>query len=588
MTGAPNASRVAYFSMEAALHPAMPTYSGGLGILAGDTLRSAADLGVPMVAVSLLHRKGYFRQSLDEFGRQHENSAQWVPEQFLEPMKPVISVAIGGRTVRIKAWRYLVEGVTGHVVPVYLLDTSLPENSAWDRTLTDHLYGGDHLYRLCQEAILGIGGVILLPKLGHHHIASYHMNEGHSALLGLALMEEHLGSRPLASATEDDVYAIRQKCVFTTHTPVPAGHDKFPMEMVRSVLGSERTKALEMFGACSSGYLNMTEAALHGSRYINGVAMHHGEVSRSMFPQYPIRAITNGVHAVTWTTRPFQELYDRHIPEWREDNLYLRYAVGISTEEIRAAHRECKKKLLAEVAKRTGRRLDPEVFTIGFARRAATYKRADLIFRNRERLKWIAKNAGGLQIIFGGKAHPNDDGGKELIQKIAEHARELKGAVNVSYLEDFDWQWAPLLYSGADLWLNTPKRPQEASGTSGMKAALNGVPSLSILDGWWIEGCYEGVTGWAFGDHLGTGEDEEYEAGSLYHKLERVIVPMFYSAPEAYASVMRGAISVNGSFFNTHRMVSQYLANAWFRDGAAPEYAVEAGMQPEDREVLRT
>ncbi len=566
MSGNPSDSLVAYFSMEVALNPAMPTYSGGLGILAGDTLRSAADLGVPMAAVSLLHRKGYFRQRLDEHGGQHENSADWSPEQFLEPMKPVISVIIAGRTVRVKAWRYLVEGVTGHVVPVYLLDTSLAENTTWDQTLTDHLYGGDRIYRLCQEAILGIGGVEILPKLGHHHIASYHMNEGHSALLGLALVEQRLGARPLASATQDDVNEVRQKCVFTTHTPVPAGHDQFPLDMVRSVLGDERANALERFGACPNGALNMTEAALHGSRYINGVAMHHGEVSRSMFPQYPIHAITNGVHAVTWTTPEFGQLYDRHIPEWRVDNLYLRYAIGIPIQEIRQVHQRCKKALLDEVAKRTGKSLEPNVMTIGFARRAATYKRADLIFRDRERLKWIARNVGKLQIIFGGKAHPQDDGGKELIRRIADHARALKDVMNVIYLEDFDWQSAPLLYGGVDLWLNTPKRPQEASGTSGMKAALNGVPSLSILDGWWIEGCLEGVTGWAFGDHLGDAEDEAYEAGSLCHKLESLIVPMFYSNPDAYARVMRGAIAVNGSFFNTHRMVSQYLANAWFRE----------------------
>ena len=566
MTGAPNISRVAYFSMEVALHPAMPTYSGGLGILAGDTLRSAADLGVPMVAVSLLHRKGYFRQKLEENGDQREGTAEWSPERFLELMKPVISVTLAGHSVRVRAWRYLVEGVTGHVVPVYLLDTALSENTEWERALTDSLYGGDRRYRLCQEVILGIGGVEILPKLGHRHIASYHMNEGHSALLGIPLMEQHLSPRPLSAATLEDLNFVRQQCVFTTHTPVPAGHDQFPLELVHSVLGDERAEALERLGACPSGSLNMTEVALHGSRYVNGVAMHHGEVSRSMFPQYPIRAITNGVHAVTWTTGSFQKLFDQHIPEWREDNLYLRYAVGIPVDEILAAHKECKLRLVDEVAQRTGQKLNPEVMTIGFARRAATYKRADLIFRNRDRLKWIARNVGPLQIIFGGKAHPHDNGGKQLIRSIVEHARALNDDVRVIYMEDFDWQWAPILYSGVDLWLNTPKRPQEASGTSGMKAALNGVPSLSILDGWWIEGCFEGVTGWGFGDHLGTAEDEEYEAGSFYHKLERVIVPMYYSGRDAYARVMRGAIAVNGSFFNTHRMVSQYLANAWFHE----------------------
>jgi starch phosphorylase len=549
--------------MEIALDPAMPTYSGGLGILAGDTLRSAADLGVRMVAVSLLHRKGYFRQHVDEQGNQSEETSPWAPEQFLEPMKPVITVSIAGRQVRVKAWRYLIEGITGHTLPVYLLDTCLPENTAWDQTLTDNLYGGDAYYRLCQETILGIGGVEILPKLGHDHTDSYHMNEGHAALLGVGLVEQRLGARPLRSATDEDILAVRNKIVFTTHTPVPAGHDQFPADMVREVLGEERMAAVERTGACPDGRLNMTLLALFSSHYINGVAMRHGEVSRSMFPQYSIRAITNGVHAKTWTTAPFHQLYDRHIPEWKEDNRYLRYALGIPVEEIREAHREAKNALVGEVRRRTGQALDPSVMTIGFARRAATYKRGDLIFRDRDRLRWIARTVGGLQIVFGGKAHPRDGGGKELIRRIAEHAHALEGEIRVVYVEDFDWKWAPLLYSGVDLWLNTPKRPQEASGTSGMKAALNGVPSLSILDGWWIEGCLEGITGWSIADSMAETDDEAYEAGSLYHKLERVIVPMFYSKPNDYARVMRGAIAANGSFFNTHRMVSQYLDNAW-------------------------
>lgn len=360
----PNGSRVAYFSMEIAVNPAMPTYSGGLGILAGDTLRSAADLGVRMVAVTLLHRKGYFRQHLDEHGNQTEDMAGWQPEQFLEPMKPLTSVTIAGRQVRVKAWRYLIEGITGHVVPVYFLDTAVQENSAWDQTLTDYLYGGDAYYRLCQEAILGIGGVALLPKLGHHHVSSYHMNEGHSALLTIALVEQHLGGRALQSIVQDDLNAVRHKCVFTTHTPVPAGHDQFPLEMVRNVLGEDRADTLDHIGALPSPALNMTELALRASRYINGVAMHHGEISRSMFPGYPVRAITNGVHASTWTTHPFQRLYDRHIPEWREDNLYLRYAIGIPIEEIRQAHRAAKKALLDEVLRRSGKALDENVLTI--------------------------------------------------------------------------------------------------------------------------------------------------------------------------------------------------------------------------------
>ena len=371
--------------------------------MAGDTLRSAADLGVRMVAVTLLHRKGYFRQHLDEHGNQTEDMAGWQPEQFLEPMKPLTSVTLAGRQVRVKAWRYLIEGITGHVVPVYFLDTAVQENSAWDQTLTDYLYGGDAYYRLCQEAILGIGGVALLPKLGHHHISSYHMNEGHSALLTVALVEQHLGGRALQSIGQDDLNAVRHKCVFTTHTPVPAGHDQFPLEMVRNVLGEDRANALDHIGALPSPALNMTELALRASRYINGVAMHHGEISRSMFPRYPVRAITNGVHAFTWTTRPFQQLYDRHIPEWREDNLYLRYAIGIPIEEIRQAHQAAKKALIDEVLRRSGKTLDENVLTIGFARRAATYKRADLIFHDRDRLRWLGSTVGRLQTSLAAK-----------------------------------------------------------------------------------------------------------------------------------------------------------------------------------------
>ena len=561
-----SSSRVAYFSMEIALDPSMPTYSGGLGVLAGDTLRSAADLGVRMVGVTLLHRKGYFEQHLDEHGNQSEAPAVWSPEQVLELMKPVVSVTIEGREVKVRAWRFLIQGVAGDVVPVYLLDTALAENSAWDQTLTDHLYGGDAHYRLCQEAVLGMGGVAILPKLGHSHISSYHMNEGHSALLTLALLEHRLGGRNASEAKDEDMHAVRNKCVFTTHTPVPAGHDQFPMDLVRQVLGPARAATLEATRCVTNGTLNMTYLALYNSRYVNGVAMQHGEVSRSMFPHFPIRAITNGVHAVTWTTPPFRQLYDSHIPEWRRDNLYLRYAFGIPADEIRACHVQAKQALLQEVKKRAGVELDPTVMTIGFARRAATYKRADLLFANPERLKYIAANVGPLQVIYGGKAHPHDEGGKRLIRRIFEVGEALKGVVKVIYLENFDWSWAPLLYSGVDLWLNTPKRPQEASGTSGMKAALNGVPSLSILDGWWVEGCLEGITGWAIKPSADLGDREEAEIASLYDKLERVILPMFYGRAPAFAEVMRSAIAVNGSFFNTQRMVSQYVSNAYSQD----------------------
>ncbi|MFH1740839.1 MAG: alpha-glucan family phosphorylase, partial [bacterium] len=350
--------RVAYFSMEIALDPAIPTYSGGLGVLAGDTLRSAADLGVPMVAVTLLHRKGYFRQNLDQHGNQSEAPEGWNPEQLLEPMEPLGEVVIEGRVLQLRAWRFLIRGISGHTIPVYLLDTALPKNSPWDRGLTDHLYGGDSHYRLCQEVVLGMGGVHMLDRLGHGDIEIYHMNEGHSALLVLALIGRLLDGRGFHAVAKEDLETVRRKCVFTTHTPVPAGHDEFPGNLVRQVLGEERAQALEVTGCCSDGVLNMTYLGLHGSYYINGVAMRHGEISRGMFPRFPIRAITNGVHAGTWTAVPFRDLYDRHIPEWRQDNLYLRYAIGIPLEEIRAAHLQAKRALMEKVKTQTGVSLD--------------------------------------------------------------------------------------------------------------------------------------------------------------------------------------------------------------------------------------
>ncbi|HEV8414214.1 MAG TPA: alpha-glucan family phosphorylase [Bryobacteraceae bacterium] len=559
----PNDRRVAYFSMEIALRPDLPTYAGGLGVLAGDMLRSAADLAVPMVGVTLVYRKGYFRQRLDDQGNQQEEPAVWKPEEALEPLTSVIWLELAGRRVQVRAWRFTLTGISGATVPVYLLDTDLPENDPADRGLTDYLYGGDPPYRLRQEAVLGMGGVKMLNSLGHTSIENYHLNEGHSALLTFALLEQRIGTSRLGTASEADIESVRQRCVFTTHTPVPAAFDKFPRELVDQVIGSDRAAALDVSACCQDGALNMTYLALRFSRYINGVAMHHGEVSRGLFPNYPVRAITNGVHAVTWSSPKFQELYDRHVPEWRKDNLYLRYVVGVTLEEIRQAHASTKLELLAEIKRASGADFDPAVLTIAFARRAAAYKRADLLFTDLERLKSIAAKAGQFQVIFGGKAHPQDNEGKEMIRRVFQAAHSLAGSLKVVYIPDYDMRWAQLMTSGADLWLNTPHRPFEASGTSGMKAALNGVPSLSILDGWWIEGCVEGATGWAIGKEEDLPEDHGAEAASLYDKLERVIVPLFYSHPDAFAEVMRSTISLNGSFFNTERMMDQYLSNAY-------------------------
>ncbi len=576
---------IAYFSMEIALDPSIPTYSGGLGVLAGDTLRSAADLGVPIVAVTLAHRKGYFRQHLDANGNQTEEPQFWNPEHTLQEMTGRVSVQIEGRSVEIRAWKYVVIGVTGEKVPVYLLDTDLPQNSASDRRLTDHLYGGDDYYRLCQEVILGYGGMKILHKIGHTDIEGYHMNEGHSALLALGLLERRLEQSFAGRVKKIDVDGIRRMCIFTTHTPVPAGHDHFPRTMAEQVLGPERSQLLDETDAWHGDELNMTYLALRFSGYVNGVAMRHGEVSRGMFPNYAISAITNGVHALTWTSEPFRKLFDNYLPGWRIDNNYLRYAIAIPLDEIRHTHQQAKQNLFDEIQRRTGQKLDPEVYTIGFARRASTYKRANLLFTNPEKLRAIARNVGPIQIVYGGKAHPRDEGGKNLIRSVFGGAAQLADVIRTVYVENYDLFWGGLISSGVDVWLNNPMRPQEASGTSGMKAAMNGVPSFSVLDGWWVEGHIEGVTGWSIGDSEATG-DPAVEVRELYDKLEHVILPMYYGRRHRYVEVMRSSIALNGSFFNTQRMVLQYVSNAYLHRNSSTTF--RAVPEPESTTTVPT
>jgi starch phosphorylase len=563
MTSTPGSTTVAYFSMEICLEQAIPTYSGGLGILAGDTLRSAADLGAPVVGITLLDRQGYFEQHIDAAGIQTEAPVRWAPEDILEPVEARTSVSIEGRQVQVRAWRYTIRGVSGREVPVYLLDTQLPENSEYDRTLTDRLYGGDARYRLCQEVVLGMGGAAMLRQLGFGGSVHYHLNEGHSALLTLCLLQWQLEARAGFRPEEDDLEQVRRRVIFTTHTPVPAGHDRFPLALVKTVLGEAPFALLKSAELLDETELNMTHLVLRLSRFVNGVAMKHREVSQGMFPSFPIDSITNGVHAATWASPAFARVFDQRIPEWRSDNLYLRYAVGIPLDEIRAAHAEAKARLIETVSARTGTQLDPGVFTIGFGRRATPYKRADLLFADTDRLARIAETTGPVQIIYAGKAHPHDGGGKELIRHIYEAAQKLHDRIKIVYVENYEMAFAAEMVAGVDLWLNNPMKPLEASGTSGMKAALNGVPSLSVLDGWWIEGHVEGVTGWSIGG-LEPDEDQSKDASEIYLKLERVILPLYYGLPFGYAEVMRSAIALNGSFFNTQRMVEQYVRNAYF------------------------
>lgn len=404
--------------MEIGLDAEIPTYSGGLGMLAGDTIRSAADLKIPMVAVSLLHRKGYFYQQFDPSGWQTEQPVAWVVEDLLQELPARAAVTIEGRTVQLRCWKYEVHGVSDHTVPVLLLDADLEENAEWDRTLTDYLYGGDKHYRLCQEIILGIGGVRMLRALEYDGIARFHMNEGHASLLTLELLDEHAQRAGRKKVTRDDIDAVRKQCVFTTHTPVPAGHDQFPMDLVNRVLGPRQEVVSMKDIFCHGDLLNTTYLALNLSHYVNGVAKKHGEVSRLMFARYAIDSITNGVHAATWAAQPLQEVFDRHIPGWRGDNFSLRYALSIPQDELWAAHRLAKDALLRQINKQTNIGLDLNLFTIGFARRVATYKRADILFSDIERLKQIAAKAGAFQLIYAGKAHPHDTEAKEIIKRI--------------------------------------------------------------------------------------------------------------------------------------------------------------------------
>ncbi len=585
----PEQRRVAYFSMEIALEAGMPTFSGGLGILAGDTVRSAADLNVPMVAMTLLHRKGYFYQRLDASGSQREEPVEWIVDDFLEETSARASVVLEDRTVHLRSWKYEVVGIGGFKVPVYFLDADLAENSAWDKTLTYFLYGGDQHYRLCQEVILGIGGIRMLRALGYEKIERFHMNEGHASLLTLELLTEEARKAGRHSIGREDIETVREKCIFTTHTPVPSGHDQFPMDLVSRVL-KYRKGLFDMSDALSADVirrvlrhdehlldmesmfrpeltLNMTYLALNLSRYINGVAKKHGEVSRLMFAGYTIDSITNGVHAANWMAPSFQELFDRYIPGWRQDNFSLRYALNFPRQEVWQAHTQAKKRLIHSVNREANVGMDVDVLTIGFARRATAYKRGDLLLQDLERLKSIAANAGLFQVIYAGKAHPQDYGGKELIKRIFQAKDLLRHNIKIAYLENYDVELAKMMISGVDVWLNTPQRPLEASGTSGMKAALNGIPSLSILDGWWIEGHIEGITGWAIGEHgrEKDGEnDRSKDASSLYDKLEQIIIPMFYQDRNRFIDVMLHAIALNGSFFNTHRMIQQYVLKAYY------------------------
>jgi starch phosphorylase len=559
--------KIAYFSMEVGIQNDIPTYSGGLGVLAGDTIRSSADLKLPIVAVTMLSKKGYFTQTLNNTGKQGESPVLWDPSHYMTLLPAKITVKIEGRDVVVQAWQFSVTSLTGGYVPIFFLDTDVEENDPDDREITSFLYGGDIAYRLKQETVLGIGGVRMLNELGFE-IKKYHMNEGHSSLLTIELLSKF--KRPIENVWDErlvwNIERVKDLCVFTTHTPVAAGHDKFPYGLVQRILGELiPLKVLKELGGNDN--LNMTRLGLNLSEFINGVAKKHGEVSRKMFPGYEISAITNGIHTYTWTCESFKRLYNKYLPGWaNEPELFVR--VGrIPDAELWNAHLGAKKILLEYVKKTTGTTMSPDILTIGFARRATAYKRADLIFSDIDRLEKIgAKN---IQLIFAGKAHPKDNPGKKLIEKFFTIKERLTGKIELAYLQNYDMDIALKMVSGVDVWLNTPLRPREASGTSGMKAAHNGVVNFSILDGWWIEGHIEGFTGWSIGpSHTGielVKNTDTIDADDLYKKLESIIIPLFYNDKPTWIKMMQNAIGKNAYYFNSHRMMRRYVTEAYIR-----------------------
>jgi len=557
--------RIAYFSMEIGLKAEIPTYSGGLGVLAGDTIKSAADLKIPMVAVTLLYRKGYFRQKFSPDGWQQETDVDWRPEKYMQLLPTKSLVTIEQRDVKVQAWLYRMKSPTGGELPILFLDTDIPGNDDEDRTITNHLYGGGLELRLKQEIVLGIGGARILSTL-NFAIKKYHMNEGHAALLTLELLNN--ARVPVENSWDEnnswDMKKVMEQCVFTTHTPVEAGHDRFPYELVERIMPPDTPIGLlkEISGADN---LNMTILALKLSNYINGVAKRHGEVSQNLFPGFEIHAITNGIHPFTWCSPFFVNMFDQHLPGWANEPELLVRVDNIPDEEIWENHSGAKAFFFQYIKERTGKQLNPDILTIGFARRAATYKRGDLIFHDIERLLEIGR--GKLQFVFGGKAHPKDDEGKQVIQRIIQMAAQMAGQIEMVYLENYNMETAAYFIPGVDVWLNNPMRPLEASGTSGMKAALNGVPNFSVLDGWWIEGHIEGVTGWSIGPPPAEIDQEVGRAAEdledMYQKLEKVIIPLYYDNRSGWIRVMKNAIGKNAYYFNTHVMMRRYVTDAY-------------------------
>lgn len=553
--------RIAYFSMEIAIRPDIHTYSGGLGVLAGDTARTAADLELPMVFVTLASHLGYLRQEIDGAGQQIEHSDPWPIAQHAVPLRAKVALLIEGREVWVRPWLYPLTGRLGYRLPVLLLDSNLPENAPEDRGITDRLYGGDSAYRLKQEAVLGIAGLRILQALGFN-IRAYHLNEGHAALLALDLVRRH--PRPPGETNGDglayDAEPVRRVCVFTTHTPIAAGHDRFDYGLFEHTLQGYFDSA-QLRLLAGRDQLNMTQLAMNLSGFVNGVAERHARTSGRMFPGYRIRAVTNGVHLPTWTHPAFAEIFNAASHSWAFEPPNMVRFDHLPADVVAKAHRSAKQGLIDHVRAALGVELDPALPTIGYARRMTAYKRPHMLFSDLQRLRAIHRDQ-PFQVVMAGKAHPADASGKETIRRIHQWIRELDGAPRVVFLPNYNMGLAQIIVPGVDIWLNTPEPPLEASGTSGMKAAINGVLNLSVLDGWWIEACMEGITGWAIG-HDGDPADAVAHPEDLYQKLERVVLPLWYKDQERWLWMMRQSISKVGSCFNSQRMMRRYAAEAY-------------------------
>ncbi len=557
-------SSIAYFTMEISLRPEMHTYSGGLGVLAGDTARSAADLGLPEVFIGLALREGYLKQEIDAAGHQVGEEDPWNPEAWCTPLPSIASVELEGRRVWIRAWLYECSGALGNPVPIILLDTDFVLNNEEDRKISGRLYGGDKAYRVKQEAVLGIGGVRMLAALGLD-IETYHLNEGHAAFLTMELLRHF----PRVSNLVDDggprydASPVLRRCLFTTHTPVEAGHDRFDYSLVEQILGNElELDELKIYAGAED--CNMTRLALNLSGFVNGVATRHAETTEQMFPGYKVHAITNGIHAARWAYPSFAQLFENAIPNWREEPELLFHVDHLPDDEVEAAKQVARADLVEYAAEMTGLELDPGKPIIAYARRMTAYKRPSLFLHDLDRLRAIAREY-PLQIVFAGKAHPADAEGGEVIKLIRSRAENLADVMKLAFLPNYNTDSAQRMVAGADVWLNTPRPPLEASGTSGMKAALNGTLNLSTIDGWWVEGWIEDVTGWAVGTDGNGEETDEDHAASLYDKLEHKVLPLYYNDRAKWVWMMKQSMSKIGAYFNSHRMMRRYANEAYLR-----------------------